>query len=392
MPDQEHIIHVDMDAFYASVEQLDQPEIRGRAVIVGGDPKSRGVVSAASYEARRYGVHSAMPTITAIKLCPQAVVLPVRMQRYHELSEQILQILTRYSPIIEPLSLDEAFLDCAGTLHLFGDIRQIGLGIKQAIREELHLTASVGIGPNKFLAKLASDLEKPDGFVVVTHKNKQKILDGLPVSRIWGVGKQTHDKLRADGIETIADLRHRPVESLRSILGNTAEEFLQLACGIDHRSVEPISQRKSISSDKTFAADIADPQILSSILLDEVQEVAYRLRRNHLLTTSVTLKFRYENFRTISRSLRLQEATANTETLWQTAKKVFHRWSRNEAGPLRLIGFSASLLTDSQSGKQLELFGDPRREKLERLDKVVDQINQRYGRKSLKRNTGHKRS
>ena len=187
MADNRHIIHVDMDAFYASVEQLDHPELAGKPLVVGGDPKARGVVAAASYEVRKYGVHSAMPMSQAIRLCPHAIVLPVRMQRYVQVSQEIRRIFERYTPLVEPLSLDEAFLDVTGSLRLFGSAEAIGLNIKSHIKQDLQLTGSVGIAPNKFLAKLASDLYKPDGFVVITEQNKQEILDPLPVSRIWGV-------------------------------------------------------------------------------------------------------------------------------------------------------------------------------------------------------------
>ena len=187
MADNRHIIHVDMDAFYASVEQLDHPELAGKPLVVGGDPKARGVVAAASYEVRKYGVHSAMPMSQAIRLCPHAIVLPVRMQRYVQVSQEIRRIFERYTPLVEPLSLDEAFLDVTGSLRLFGSAEAIGLNIKSHIKQDLRLTGSVGIAPNKFLAKLASDLQKPDGFVVITERNKQEILDPLPVSRIWGV-------------------------------------------------------------------------------------------------------------------------------------------------------------------------------------------------------------
>ena len=197
------IIHVDMDAFFASVEQLDNSGLLGKAVIVGGDSKKRGVVSAASYEARKFGVHSAMPTSQAIRLCPDAIVLPVRMKRYAELSQQIHVIFQKFTPEIEPISLDEAFLDVTGSLQLFGSAEKIGREIKHQIKEQLGLVASVGIAPNKFLAKIASDLDKPDGFVIITEENKKQILDPLPVSRIWGVGKVTEKALKSRGIKTI---------------------------------------------------------------------------------------------------------------------------------------------------------------------------------------------
>ncbi|MHC4559152.1 MAG: DNA polymerase IV, partial [Planctomycetota bacterium] len=219
MAESRQIIHVDMDAFYASVEQLDNPNLVGKAVIVGGDPQKRGVVSATSYEARKFGVRSAMPMSQAVRLCPNAMVLPVRMKRYAELSQQIHAIFEKFTTQIEPISLDEAFLDVTGSLKLFVSAKKIGRDIKCQIMEQLGLIASVGIAANKFLAKLASDLNKPDGFVVITEKDKQQILDPLPVSKIWGVGKVTEKALKSKGINTIGQLRKAPENILRSILG-----------------------------------------------------------------------------------------------------------------------------------------------------------------------------
>ena len=381
------IIHVDMDAFYASVEQRDRPELRGRAVIVGGDPKGRGVVSAASYEARKFGVHSAMPMAQAIRLCPQGIVLPVRMDRYAEVSQVIQSIFERYTPLVEPLSLDEAFLDVTDSRNLFGPAEQIGRQIKRQIREQTQLTASVGIAPNKFLAKLASDLRKPDGFVVITEQNKQEILDPLPVGKIWGVGKVTEGTLQSHGICTIAELRGSTCEELKSIMGNAAEELLRLARGEDDRPVEPDRERKSLSSEQTFATDVCDEAILSSVLLEEVEEVAERLRRHHLKARTITLKLRYGDFRTVTRSETLGEATNLTKPLWESAERVFRRWQIRSARPLRLLGFAASGLEPEQAGQQW-LFADPEQERLKRLDQVVDKIRDRYGKRAVHR--GHR--
>ena len=296
------IIHVDMDAFYASIEQRDNPNLVGKAVIVGGDPEGRGVVSAASYKAREYGVHSAMPMSRAIRLCPNAVILPVRMDRYIELSQQIHAIFESFTPTVEPVSIDEAFLDVTSCIRLFGSAETIGNNIKTSIRDNLGLTASVGIAPNKFLAKVASDLEKPDGFVIITEENKQNILDPLLVSRIWGVGKVTAKALQSQGIETVFQLRHTSSRSLQSILGNQTHHILDLAQGIDEREVEPISQTKSISSEHTFAADVDDQEVLLSILMTQVEEVAGRLRSKNLTAKTITLKLRYGDFKTITRS------------------------------------------------------------------------------------------
>ncbi len=378
------IIHVDMDAFYASVEQQDRPKLRGKAVIVAGEAKARGVVSAASYEARKFGVHSAMPTAAALRLCPHVTVLPVRMERYAQISQQVHAIFEQYTPLVEPISLDEAFLDVTASTSLFGSADQIGRTIKHQIKAQTHLTASVGVAPNKFLAKLASDLQKPDGFVIITEQNKQEILDPLGVGRIWGVGKVTEDALRAHGIHTIADLRRYPPAALKSIVGNGAEPLQRLAHGQDDSEVEPARRRKSISSEQTFATDIDDADVLSTVLLEQIEEVTQRLRRNGLKARTVTLKLRYGDFRTVTRSETLSEATNLTRPLWQAARQVFRQWHARSGGPLRLLGFGASSLEPEGAGQGM-LFSDPEAEKLKRLDDVADKIRTRYGRGALHR-------
>jgi DNA polymerase-4 len=378
------IIHVDMDAFYASVEQLDRPELRGRPVIVGGAPKARGVVSAASYEVRRFGVHSAMPTAQALRRCPHAVLLPVRMARYAEVSHTIHTIFESYTPLVEPLSLDEAFLDVTDSTNLFGPAEAIGRAIKSRIKEQTHLTASVGVAPNKFLAKLASDLRKPDGFVVITEGNKQEILDPLPVGKIWGVGKVTEQALRSHGIATIAQLRAAPPQELEGIVGSAATELVKLARGEDDRAVEPDRERKSLSSEQTFATDIGQAEVLSRVLLEEVEEVAERLRRHQLKARTVTLKLRYGDFRTVTRSETLREATNLTKPLWEAAERLLCQWQTRSGGPLRLLGCAASGLEPERAGQQW-LFPDPEQEKLKRLDEAVDKIRDRYGKRAMHR-------
>jgi DNA polymerase-4 len=384
MAESRQIIHVDMDAFYASVEQLDNPDLIGKPVIVGGVPKQRGVVSAASYEARKHGVHSAMPMSQAIRLCPDAIVLPVRMTRYAEFSQLIHKIFQQFTPQIEPISLDEAFLDVTGSIQLFGSAEKIGRIIKDQIREKLDLVASVGIAPNKFLAKLASDLDKPDGFVVITDENKQNILDPLPVSRIWGIGKVTDTALRSKGIDTIKQLRNTPMDILHNIFGGQVAHVLRLAQGIDNREVESSSQAKSISSEQTFATDIADKDILLSVLLHQVENVAQRLRMNDLEARTITIKLRYDDFRTITRSNTLKQSTNTTKTLWQEAQEIFLKWHKKSSCPLRLIGFGISGLQNVGNG-QNQLFPDLEREKQKRLDKAFDKIRNKFGQDALRR-------
>jgi len=384
MAEDRRIIHVDMDAFYASVEELDNPDLVGKAVIVGGDPKQRGVVSAASYEARKFGVHSAMPMSQAVRLCPDAIVLPVRMKRYVEFSKQIHAIFQKFTPQVEPISLDEAFLDVTGSLRLFGRVEEIGKEIKKQIKEQLGLVASVGIAANKFLAKLASDLDKPDGFVVITEQDKQQVLDPLGVSRIWGVGPVTQKALKSIGIDTIKQLREAPTEILQSIFGDQMAHVLRLAHGVDDREVESGREAKSISSEQTFATDITDRDVLLDVLLSQVEDVAQRLRLNDLEAKTITLKLRYDDFRTITRSSTFDHPTNVTKTLWGQAKEVFLKWHKKSPGALRLLGFGASGLQKTDAG-QRQLFPEPEDEKQKRLDKAFDQIRGKFGRDILRR-------
>jgi len=384
MAQSRQIIHVDMDAFYASVEQLDDPGLVGKPVIVGGDPKKRGVVSAASYEARKFGVHSAMPMSQAVRLCPGAIVLPVRMERYAELSQQIHAIFQQFTPQIEPLSLDEAFLDVTGSLRLFGSAEKIGRAIKDQIMEQLGLVASVGIAANKFLAKLASDLDKPDGFVMITEENQQTILDPLPASKIWGVGKVTEQALKSKGITTIKQLREAPPEILRSVFGEQTPHVLRLARGVDNRQVESSREAKSISSEETFATDIADKDILLDVLLHQAEDVAQRLRIDDLEAKTITLKLRYGDFRTITRSSTFDQPTNVTKTLWQEAQDVFRQWYKKSAGPLRLLGFGVSGLQKAGTG-QRHLFEEPEQERQKRLDEALDKIRGKFGHDALRR-------
>ena len=380
-----NILHVDMDAFYASVEQLDNPELKGKPLIVGARPEQRGVVAAASYEARKYGIHSAMPTSRAIKLCPTLIILPVRMSRYSEISKQINKIFYDYTPEIEPISLDEAFLDVTGSIKLFGSAELIGREIKRRIKEELGLTASVGVASNKFLAKLASDLNKPDGFVVITEQNKQQILDPLSVSKIWGIGKVTEQLLYVRNIKTIEQLRKTPLTTLRTILGNRAEEVLNLAQGIDDREVESLREAKSISTEETFIEDVIDKEFLSKVLLDQVEQVAQRLRAGGLEGKTINLKFRYKDFTTITRSHGMSEFTNTTKILQQGADQIFEEWYKKSADKIRLLGFGVSnLRAEGGSGQQL-LFSNQEDKKQKKIDEVFDKIRNKYGEDGLRR-------
>jgi len=320
----------------------------------------------------------------AIRLCPDAIVLPVRMKRYAELSRQIRTIFEKFTPQIEPISLDEAFLDVTGSLKLFGSAEKIGRDIKRQIREQLSLVASVGIATNKFLAKLASDLDKPDGFVIITEQNKQQILDSLPVSRIWGVGKVTDKALKSKAIFTIGQLRNASADILKSIFGDQTQHMLRLAQGKDNRKVESVREAKSISSEQTFATDIIDRNILLNVLLNQVEDVAQRLRANDLEARTITLKLRYDDFTTVTRSSTFERQTNITKNLWKEAEKVFLKWHKKSAGPLRLLGFGASGLHKSNTG-QRQLFAEPEQQKQKRLDKAFDEIREKFGHDALKR-------
>lgn len=378
------ILHVDMDAFYASVEVRDNPSLKDKPVLVGGTTEQRGVVAACSYAARTYGIHSAMPMSRALRLCPEAIVLPVRMSRYVEISRQIHRIFHTFTPDVEAISIDEAFLDVMGSVHLFGDAATIGRRIKADILAQTGLTASVGIAPNKFLAKLASDLEKPDGFVVITEADKQRILDPLPVSRIWGIGKVTQKGLQKQGIYTIEQLRTAPTYKLAMVFKNQVDEILKLARGIDSRKVEPETAAKSISAEETFPADIAEKEVLLAILQQQVEEVAQRLRAEKLQCRTVTLKFRYGDFKTVTRSCTMDRPTHVTHTLFRQAAEVFHQWHKTSGGALRLLGFGTSGLSGEGSGQTL-LFSDPEEEKQKKIDSAFDKIREKYGDDSLKR-------
>jgi len=381
------ILHVDMDAFYASVEQRDNPELVGKPVIVGGSGETRGVVCAANYEARRFGVHSAMPSVTARRLCPQGIFLPPRMDYYAQISRDIREIFHRFTPLVEPLSLDEAFLDVTGCEGLFGSAPQIAKKIKEEIQSRIRLVASVGVAPNKFLAKMASDLEKPDGFVVVDPHRVQDFLDPLPVGRLWGVGKVSGKAFQKLGISTIGQLRKLSVETLESHFGKSGRHFWQLAHGIDDRRVVPDRDAKSISHETTFAKDIADFAFLRIWLLELTEQVARRLRQHRLVGQTVQLKIRFADFRTITRRRTLAEPTNITEEIWQAAAELLTRGataSTSRRGAIRLLGVGVSGL-EIDSGRQGNLFDNGRREKQQKLDQVTDQIRDRFGVSSLRR-------
>lgn len=381
------IIHVDMDAFYASVEERESPRLVGRPVIVGGRPQSRGVVSAANYEARKFGVHSAMPSTTAARLCPDAVWLPVRMDLYADVSRRIREIFERYTSQIEPLSLDEAFLDVTNSQRLFGTTEEIAHRIKADIYREERLVASVGVAPNKHVAKIASDLDKPNGFVFVPEDGVNAFLDPLPVARVWGVGRVTQQALQRFGIRTIGQLRAMPQETLQRQFGTGGEHLWQLSQGIDNRPVCPDREAKSISHETTFPQDITDAEVLRAVLWQLADQVARRLRRHKLFGHTVQLKLRYDDFSTITRSQSLGEATNITAEVATVADAMFTSRLPARRLSVRLIGLGVSNLA-GESLRQQTLFPEHSHKKETQIDTVTDQIRTRYGSEAVDRAIG----
>jgi nucleotidyltransferase/DNA polymerase involved in DNA repair len=380
------ILHVDMDAFYASVEQLDHPEYKGRPVIVGADPKGgtgRGVVAACSYEARKFGVRSALPISRAWKLCPDGVYVRPRMKRYVEVSGQIMQVFRRYTDLVEPLSIDEAFLDITGSIALFGPPEKIARSIKNEIREQTGLTASVGLAPNKFLAKIASDIRKPDGFMVVDEKDVAAFLRDLPISRLWGVGPKTEQRLHERGFRTIGEFAAADRESLAATFGSLGEHLYQLSHGHDDRPVVANWEPKSISSETTFDEDTADRELLLHTILELSDHVAERLRKEGYRARKVTLKLRYSSFSTHTKQQSLDNLIQTGEQIAAVARTLFAQFPLKQK--IRLIGVAAGdLHRDGGDPHQLPLFGQPPTSK-EKLSHTVDEIKEKFGPGALRR-------
>ncbi len=377
------IIHVDMDCFFAAVEVKDNPDLAGKPVIVGALPGTRGVVSACSYEARKYGVHSAMPVSKAYKLCPHSVYLIPNGKRYMEESEHIQGIFRRFTPLVEPLSLDEAFLDVSGSRMLFGTPVEIGREIKRLIREETGLVASVGVAPSKFVAKIASDLEKPDGFVVVNDDEVLDFLSPLDARKMWGVGKATWKILEKLGLRTIGDIRAYPADELERILGKSGRHFHDLASGVDDRSVEPESERKQVGAEHTFDRDTADTAEVERTLLALSDKVASRLVKNGFRGRTVTLKLRDETFATVTRARTLPEAVMSGEDIYRETRALFR--AENLGGlKVRLVGVSVS---GFEEDAQLSLFESKEPARKDKLEEVIAKVRGKFGKTAITRAT-----
>ena len=398
-------MHVDMDAFFASVEQLDHPEYKGHPVIVGG-LSSRGVVATASYEARKFGVHSAMPISRAKKLCPHGIYVYPNMARYKEISQIIHKVMEEFTPIIEPLSLDEAFLDVTGITHKFTGPKALGRAIKDRVFEETGLIISAGLAPNKFLAKLASDLDKPDGLVVIPYGKECESLVNFPIKRIWGVGPSTERRLKDGGFTLIKDVQALPDEKpLVPYVGNQARRIWELARGIDERPVEPDRQIQSVGNEETYESDVEDPAVIDLELHYFANRVAKRLRKYGLMGHTVSIKVRYNDFKTVSRQKRLDSSTDQERVIYDTSVLLWNKLMRDALSvkqeeqevmgatprpkfdnsilevpvkPIRLLGVTVSGLS-TEGIVQDDLFSIEADEKDEKLSIVLDSLASKFG-------------
>lgn len=386
------IVHVDMDAFFASVEQRDHPEYRGKPVIVGAPPDARGVVSTCSYEARKFGVHSAMPSREAYRLCPQGIFLPGDHHKYSAVSRQVMEIFDRFTPVVEQVSIDEAFLDVTGAFRIFGDGEAIGKAIRKAIKEELNLTASVGVGPNKYVAKLCSELAKPDGLKAAPRdmSGLLKFLAPQPVGSLWGVGKVARAQLERFGYRTIQDIQNASESNLRAVAGNHLAEYLRnLAYGIDPSEVITEYEEKSLSREYTFDVDCVDREVVRKVLHDLVDDVGRRLRASNKWATVAKLKLRWSDFTTITRQKPFAQAAKDDFTLFEYAQKLFDK--EKLIAPVRLIGFGVTGLTNDCIQPELDLFGTAigqqgtNLERKEKLSAAVDALRKRLGADAIKR-------
>lgn len=376
MPSLRWILHLDMDAFFASVEQLDNPEFRGKPLIIGG--AERGVVSTASYEARRYGVRSAMPMFQAKKLCPRGIFIRGRMGRYVEKSKEVMAVLADFSPLVEQASIDEAYLDASGLDHVFDHPAAMALQVQKAVYERCGLTCSIGLAPVKFLAKIASDMQKPNGLTILTHDSVTDFLAVLPVERIPGVGPATLKTLSLLGIRFAGDMARYPQDFWQKHMGKIGLVLYERAFGRDDRAVEPYSAPKSESAENTFAKDTTDHEVLTAWLFGQSERVGYNLRKQNLAGKTITLKLKYGDFTQKTRSRTLQHHTNSTREIYETAMSLLREQPLER--PLRLIGVGVSQF--GRDARQLSLLPDAKEEERRRdaaLDATLDAVRERWG-------------
>lgn len=379
------IMHVDLDAFFAAVEQRDHPHLRGKPVVIGADPKAgrgRGVVSTCSYEARTFGIHSAMPVSKAYQLCPTAIFLSPNFQKYSEASRAVFKIFYDFTPHIEGLSIDEAFLDMTTSAHLFGGAVFAAQRLKEKIRQDVGLTASVGIAPVKFVAKIASDLSKPDGLLEVLEKEVQGFLHPLKIERLWGVGPKAAEVLHRWDIQTIGDLARMSREQLHNHFGETGEHFFNLSHGIDQREVVEQTDIKSVSHEHTFEKDTTDGEEVLARMLDLAQQVSRRLRKYSLKGKTITVKIRLHGFQTYTRAQTLGERTNFSDIIFAVSKDIFKKFFK-PGMKIRLIGVKVNNFADDYV--QESLFSYPVNERREKIHSVVDVIKNKFGEQAIGR-------
>ena len=369
-------MHIDLDAFFVSVEQVLNPELKGKPVVVGGRPDRRGVVASASYEARAFGLHAGMPLSTASRLCPQATFIEGSFSKYRDASQKFMAILADFSPFIEPVGLDEAYLDATGFESIYGSIHQMAVAIKQRIKDELGLCASVGMASCKVVAKVASELSKPDGLLEVAAGEETSFLAPLPVARLPGIGKKTERILRGLGINTIGNLSVTPLNTLKSHFGASGELLYRLANGIDDRKVEPPGAAKSISRETTFGKDTKDRSLLQATLRYLSERVGADLRQRGKQARCITLKLRYADFTSITRSQTLGQTIDTDQIIFDTGGKLLKEALLAEKQPVRLIGIGVSNL--AEPGGQLDML-DPSAQRVEQLNRAIDRIRKKYG-------------
>jgi len=370
------IMHVDLDAFFVSVEQVDNPALKGKPVVVGGKPDRRGVVAAASYEARAFGLHAGMPLAIASRLCPQAIFIEGSFPKYRRTSQRFMAILADFSPYLEPLGLDEAYLEVTGFESIYGSIYQMALAIKKRVRDELGLYASIGIASGKVVAKVASELSKPDGLLEVAAGEERSFLAPLPIAKLPGIGKKTERVLNGLGINTIGKLSVMPLSTLRSHFGVFGEVLHRYANGIDERKVEPPAEAKSISRETTFSEDTRDSSQLKATLRYLSERVGSQLRQQGKEARCVTLKLRYADFTTISRRHTLSQGTNADQTIFDVGVGLLQKALSQERQKVRLIGIGISSLTEP--GRQLDMLDSSAR-RLEQLNRAIDRIRKKYG-------------